>query len=190
MPHRRAVRPAAAASTSEIRCRTPPYTPGTGTSVARVPVSLSFNQGANFADAAPPLTFLYYVMAVSACSPLGGPTAGDTSLSVRGVGFNLGGNATGIRAKLRRHGGSAPEAKVELDLGAAASVSSLAVPSSLCCQPPLRVFSPFASLSTLSAAIQVTISVVRPRRSSSEPTCRLSSARSALPSDQSVEVRC
>lgn len=115
--------PAAAASTSEIRCRTPPYTPGTGTSVARVPVSLSFNQGANFADAAPPLTFLYYVMAVSACSPLGGPTAGDTSLSVRGVGFNLGGNATGIRAKLRRHGGSAPEAKVELDLGAAASVS-------------------------------------------------------------------
>ena len=107
-----------AASSTEVRCLSPPHTPSSGAELSSVVASLTFNDGAHFSDASPALKFLFYVLALSACSPLGGPTAGGTLLTVRGSGFGLLGQPNAVRGRFTWADGQI------VDLGTAVAVST------------------------------------------------------------------
>ena len=109
---------ALAASSSEVRCAAPPYAPPAGASTARVEVALTFSGGSGlWSEGAPPLVFTYYAMRISGVAPLGGPTAGGTRITIRGQGFELGGNVSAVRAKASCAGGEV------LELGSASAVT-------------------------------------------------------------------
>lgn len=87
-------------TSDEARCEVPPHMPPGGATSARAHVALSFNGGAHYTEGFLPLLFRYYVQELVSVSPLGGPTAGGTVLTFFGAGFELGGNASNVRANL------------------------------------------------------------------------------------------
>ena len=125
--------PVLTATAEAITCLTPPHTPAGGVPHGSVAISLTFDAGALYSSANPPLTFRFYVHRLSACAPRGGPTAGGTTLSVTGSGFGLYGRADAVRARLTWPGGGlggglggslGGDSAQALDLGAAAFVGT------------------------------------------------------------------
>ena len=96
---------AAAASAHEVVCLSPPYAPPSGRRHQGVEVQLVFGSGDDWRRGTEaPLRFTYYGYAAISYAPRGGPIDGGTLLAVRGSGFTLHGNVSGVRARLRQPG--------------------------------------------------------------------------------------